>query len=235
MNDASNSKKKIPYHVGLIIDGNRRWAMERNLKVYDGHLKGYSKIHDVCDWFFLRGVKILSIFAFSTENWKREKKEVDDLMELAGQAFMDNVEDFCKKDYQIVFSGRLDELPKGLPDIFTKVHDKTKNNKSGILNVCFNYSGRTELIDAVRKIVQKELTPDQVHEGIIKKYLYSPLLPDLDIIVRTGGEQRLSNFCIWQSAYAEFLFLKKYWPDFEEMDVVNIIEEYNQRQRRFGV
>jgi len=231
----NENKKKVPNHVGLILDGNRRWANERNLSVYDGHLKGYAKIRDACDWFFLRGVKILSVYAFSTENWKRDKKEVDNLMTLAGKIFTENLDEFYKKDYRIMFSGRIDELPNDLPQIFANVCEQTKNHQSGTLNICFNYSGRIELIDAVKKIIKKELTPDQIHEGIVKKYLYNPLLPDLDIIVRTGGEQRLSNFFIWQSAYAELLFLKKYWPDFEELDAVSIIDEYNKRHRRFGI
>ena len=231
---AETQKRKIPVHVGLILDGNRRWARERNLSVYEGHRKGYEKVIDACDWFFLRGVQVLSVYAFSSENWKRDKKEVDDLMVLAGLLITENLDDFCKKDYRILFSGRIEELPGDLPQEFSVASDKTKANTSGTLHVCFNYGGRVELIDAVKKIVKNELTEEQIHEGIIKKYLYNPLLPEPDIIVRTGGEQRLSNFLLWQAAYSELLFLKKYWPDFEELDVVSIIDEYNNRQRRYG-
>ena len=227
-------KRKIPQHVGLIMDGNRRWARERNLPIFEGHRRGYEKVKEACDWFFLRGVKTLSVYAFSTENWKREKTEVDGMMNLAGRVMTESLNDFAKKDYRVVFSGRVDELPNDLPQTFVSVSDKTRGNVSGTLNVCFNYGGRAELLDAVKKIVKHELTEEQIHEGIIKKYLYNPLLPDPDIIVRTGGEQRLSNFLLWQSAYCELLFMKKYWPDFEELDVVAIIDEYNSRQRRYG-
>ena len=229
-----NNKRKIPEHVGLIIDGNRRWAQERNLPTLEGHHKGYEKLQNSLDWFFLRGVKVLSAFMFSTENWKRDKKEVDYLMQLAGERIKEDLDEMHKKDYKILFSGRLEELPGDLPELYDSAVQKTKENVSGTFNICFNYGGRPELIDAIKKIVKNELTEEQIHEGIIRKYLYNGHLPDPDIIVRTSGEQRISGFLLWQAAYSEFLFLKKYWPDFEEMDVAHIIDEYNERQRRFG-
>ncbi|MCK9580522.1 MAG: polyprenyl diphosphate synthase [Methanoregula sp.] len=229
-----NAKKKIPVHVGLIMDGNRRWARERNLPQLEGHRKGYEKMRQTADWFFLRGVKVLSVYAFSTENWNREKAEVNYLMDLLGQGIKEMQEEFQKKDYRAVFSGRIDELPGELPALCEEAMEKTKAHLSGTFNICFNYGGRPELIDAVKKIVNHGLNEEQIHDGIIRKYLYQGQLPDPDIIVRTGGEQRLSNFLLWQSAYAELMFLKKYWPDFEEMDVINILDEYDKRERRYG-
>ncbi len=228
------NKRQIPAHVGLIIDGNRRWARERNLPILEGHYKGYEKLKSSLDWFFLRGVKVLSAFMFSTENWKRDKKEVDYLMQLAGNRIKEDLDEMHKKDYKVLFSGRLEELPGDLPELYDNAVQKTKENTSGTFNICFNYGGRPELIDAIKKIVKNELTEEQIHEGIVKKYLYNGHLPDPDIIVRTSGEQRISGFLLWQAAYSEFLFLKKYWPEFEEMDVVGIIDEYNNRKRRFG-
>ncbi len=230
----NKEKRKIPQHVGLIIDGNRRWARERNLPTLEGHNKGYEKLKTSLDWFFLRGVKIVSAFMFSTENWNRDKKEVDYLMWLATERIKEDLEELKKKDYKIIFSGRLHELPGELPQLYDNAIEETKNNESGIFNICFNYGGHAELLDAIKKIIKKELTEEQIHEGIVRKYLYHGELPDPDIIVRTSGEERISGFLLWQVAYSEFLFFKKYWPEFEEQDVVKIIEEYNNRERRFG-
>jgi len=232
--EENNTKRKIPIHVGLIIDGNRRWARERNLPTLEGHRRGYDKIKQAADWFFLRGVQVLSVYAFSTENWNREKKEVDYLMDLFGQGIKEMLEEFKKKDYRVVFSGRVDELPGELPALCGEAEERTKTFSSGILNVCFNYGGRAEILDGIKSMIKKQLTEEQIHDGIIRKYLYQGQLPDPDIIVRTGGEQRTSNFLLWQGAYSELMFLKKFWPDFEEMDAINIIDEYNKRERRFG-
>ncbi|PIR92914.1 di-trans,poly-cis-decaprenylcistransferase [Candidatus Falkowbacteria bacterium CG10_big_fil_rev_8_21_14_0_10_43_10] len=234
MEEPKDGRRKVPVHVGLIMDGNRRWARERNLPTLEGHLKGYNKLQHVPDWFFLRGVKVLSVYAFSTENWNREKKEVDYLMNLLARAIEDDLDEFHRKGYKLIFSGRIDELPGKLPELCENAAQKTKSNGSGTINICLNYGGRPELLDAVKKIVKNQLTEEQIHEGIIRKYLYHGELPDPDIIVRTSGEERISGFLLWQAAYSEFLFLKKYWPDFEEMDVINIIDEYNKRERRFG-
>lgn len=232
MNNTSQ-KKVIPSHVAVIFDGNRRWARERNLSIYDGYLRGYEKVRDACDWFFLRGVKNFSVYVFAGSSWDREKKELDILMNLTSEFLLGSIDDFNKKDYKIIAGGRIDELPNDLPLAFEEALEKTKQGLSGTLNVCFNYGGRFELIDAIKKIVKNELTEEQIHEGIVKKYLYNPLLPDVDIIARTGGEHSLNDFLTWQSVNAELFFLKKYWPDFEELDVVNMLEEYNLRRKKF--
>lgn len=228
------TEKNIPKHVGLIMDGNRRWAKERNLPTIEGHRKGYGKMRSMPEWFFARGVEIVSVYAFSTENWNRSRDEVNYLMKLFKKAFTDDFEEFHKREYQVLISGRISELPGDLPEICSETMLKTANNKKGILNICFNYGGRAEIVDAIKKIIKNEIAEDQIHEGLVKKYLYNSDLSDPDIIVRTSGEKRLSGFELWQSAYSELHFLEKYWPDFEKIDVENILNEYDSRKRRFG-
>lgn len=227
-------EKKIPEHVGIIIDGNRRWARERNLPTFEGHFRGFKKLKQAPGWFFSRGVKIVSAFAFSTENWNRSQDEVNYLMKLIKQAFEEEMVLAKEKGFKILVSGRIDELPGDLPQVCLDAMAQTQNNKTGILNICLNYGGRAEIVDAIRKIIKNNISLEQVHEGMLRKYFYQPELPDPDIIVRTSGEQRLSGFLLWEAAYSELLFLKKYWPDFEEGDVEIIIDEYNKRERRFG-
>ena len=227
-------KTNIPEHVGIIIDGNRRWAQERNLPSFEGHSAGYEKMRKAPEWFFLRGVKVLSIFAFSTENWNRSQEEVNYLMKLLKKTIDEETEEINKRGYKILISGRIDELPGDLPESCLGAINKTKDNTKGILNICLNYGGRAEIIDAIRKMIKNKVEVEQVHEGMVKKYLYNGDLPDPDIIVRTSGEQRLSGFELWQGAYSELFFLEKYWPEFEESDVDLILEEYVSRKRRFG-
>jgi undecaprenyl diphosphate synthase len=229
------SKIIIPKHVGLIMDGNRRWAKERNLPIFEGHFRGYKKIKDASDWFFAKEVETISVFAFSTENWNRTRDEVNYLMKLLEKVFKEDVNYFNERGYKILASGRIDELPGDLPEICRQAADITKNNNRGTINICLNYGGRAEIVDAIKKMMKNGISLEQVHEGMIHKYLYNEALPDPDIIVRTSGEQRLSGFLLWQSAYSELIFLNKYWPDFERSDVDFIIEEYQKRQRRFGV
>ncbi len=228
------NKNNIPNHVGIIMDGNRRWARERNLPTLEGHLRGYEKMRQVPDWFFARGVKILSVYAFSTENWNRSRDEVNYLMKLLKRAFDEELEEMHQKGYRILISGRIDELPGDLPEVCYNAMDKTKANQKGTLNICLNYGGRAEIVDAVRKMIKNKVEVKQVHEGMMRKYLYHGELSDPDIIARTSGEQRLSGFQLWQSAYSELMFIKKYWPDFEKSDVDLILKEYADRKRRFG-
>jgi len=234
MPDKTN-QKNIPLHVGIIMDGNRRWARERNLPTFEGHLLGYEKMKQAPEWFFSRGVKILSFYAFSTENWNRQPVEVNYLMKLLQNAVENNLRALAKKNgYKILISGRLEELPGDLPAKCLEIIQETKANNQGTVNVCLNYGGRAEIVDAARKLIKNKVELEQVHEGMIKKYLYSPDLPDPDIIVRTSGEQRLSGFLTWQSVYSELFFMKKYWPDFEESDAEAVIKEYENRNRRHG-
>ena len=228
-------KQNIPNHIGIIMDGNRRWAKERNLPTFEGHQKGYEKVKSAPEWFFSRGVKILSVYAFSTENWNRQQNEVNYLMKLLLHAVeFDLLEQAKKNGYKILISGRFEELPGDLPAKCLNIMTETKTNNRGIVNVCLNYGGRVEIVDAVRKLIKNKVELEQVHEGMIKKYLYNGDLSDPDIIVRTSGEERLSGFLTWQSVYSELFFIKKYWPDFEESDAEIILKEYAARKRRHG-
>jgi len=230
----NNNISKIPTHVGIIMDGNRRWAKERNLPTFEGHFVGYEKMRNAPEWFFSRGVKVLSVYAFSIQNWSRKREEVNYLMKLLKKAIENEINAVQEKKYKILISGKIDELPGDLPEVCFDVIDKTKSKNNGILNICLNYGGRAEIVNAVRKIVKNNIKLEQIHEGMIKKYLYNGELGDPDIIIRTSGEQRLSGFQLWQSAYSELMFIKKYWPDFEESDVDLILAEYANRKRRFG-
>ncbi|MEK7097912.1 MAG: polyprenyl diphosphate synthase [Patescibacteria group bacterium] len=226
-------EKKIPNHIGIIMDGNRRWAEERNLPSFEGHLKGYEKLRKAADWVFAKGIKILSVYAFSTENWNRSQDEVNYLMKLIKIALEEEAENAREKGYKIMISGKVSELPGDLPEACYSIMEKTQGGINGTLNICLNYGGRAEIVDAIRKMIKNNLSAEQVHEGAIRKYLYNEL-PDPDVIARTSGEQRLSGFLLWQSAYSELVFLRKYWPEFEESDIDFIIDEYSSRKRRFG-
>ena len=227
-------ERKTPGHIGIIMDGNRRWATERNLPTEEGHLRGFDKMRFSSQWFFSRGVKIVSYFAFSSENWNRSAEEVNYLMKLLRDAIENEVEQALEKSYCLFFSGRIAELPGDLPQAIQEAMDKTKDGKAGIVNICLNYGGRTEIVDAIKKMIKNKVEEDQVHEGMVKKYLYNSEFSDPDIIIRTSGEERLSGFLLWEGAYSEIMFLKKYWPDFEPADADIVLNEYDRRQRRFS-
>ncbi len=223
-----------PKHIGIIMDGNRRWAKERNLPQIEGHRRGYNTMKEVPGWFFELGVPVVSVYAFSTENWSRSRDEVNYLMMLLRTALGEELDAFHEKGYRLLVSGRVDELPGDLPELCRTAIEKTKSNTVGTLNICLNYGGRAEIIDCVKKIVANGLSLEQIHEGMLRKYLYQPDLPDPDMIVRTSGEKRLSGFQLWESAYSELMFIEKYWPDFERLDAEQIMKEYAGRKRRLG-
>ena len=227
-------KEKKLKHLALIMDGNRRWARSRGLPTFEGHRRGYDVMKKLPDWCSKKGIEIITVFAFSTENWKRSKNEVNYLMSLIRKAVDEELENFYKNGYKVIVSGRIDELPNGLAEKCYQAIEKTKNNNKAILNICLNYGGRAEIVDAVKKIVKSGIKEDEIDEDLIKKYLYAPDLPMPDIIVRTSGEQRLSGFQIWEGAYSELYFINKHWPDFKQEDIDLIIKEYQKRERRFG-
>lgn len=230
---ANAGQEKIPKHVGIIMDGNRRWAKERNLPTFEGHLRGYNKLNKATDWFFDRGVEIVSVYAFSTENWNRSPKEVNFLMNLLAKALVKEEKMAIEKGVRVLISGRIDELPGNMPKACNEIMSKTKTGKKGTLNICLNYGGRAEIVDVIKEMIKSGIEPEQVNEEVIKKYLYHNI-PDPDIIVRTSGEKRTSGFQLWAGAYSELMFVDKYWPDFEEADVDGIVDEYAKRNRRFG-
>ncbi len=220
-------------HLAIIMDGNRRWARKRGLPTYQGHFRGYEKVLALCDWAIKAKISIISIYAFSTENWQRSKPEVNYLMKLVKRIFIKHLADFEKKDIKVLVSGVKDKLDKEILDLINRTEKKTAKNKKLILNICFNYGGRREIIEVLKKIIKAKILPAQINEDLFGKYLFHNL-PDPDMIVRTSGEQRLSNFLTWQSAYSELYFIEKHWPDFSEKDLKMIIKIYQGRQRRFG-
>lgn len=220
----------VPNHIGIIMDGNRRWAKEKNKKTIEGHLAGANRIISLAKYIFEKGVKYLSIYAFSTENFNRSAEEVSYLMGLIIKFFNERVNELHDYNIKIVVSGLRDNLSKEVLKCIDNVVDLTKDNTGGVLNVCLNYGGRREIVDAVNKIKEANIT---VTEETFGKYLYNDL-PDLDFVIRTSGEERISNFMLWQISYAEFYFPKVYFPDFDEKEFDKALEIYNNRNRRFG-
>ncbi len=223
--------KNIPYHLGVILDGNRRWAKDRGLPVFEGHKNGLERVKDLVRWCLNRGVKILTVFVFSTENWNRKKNEVMFLMNLAQKSIFDNLNDFHGQGVKIRAIGEIEKLPKPLKKAIIQLEDTTKDNKKLLLNVALSYGGRAEIVHAFKKIIDKKIPAEKITEKVISDNLWTS---DLDLIIRTGKEQRISNFLIWQAAYSELYFYPKYWPDFNEKDLDQAFSEYNLRQRRFG-
>lgn len=221
---------KIPNHVGIIMDGNRRWAKERGKKSIDGHLAGANNIMELAKHVFAMGVKYLSIYAFSTENFNRSEEEVGYLMGLIIKFFNERAKELDENNIKIVFSGKRERLKSNVWQCICKVMEMTKNNTGGVLNVCLNYGGRAEIIDAVKKLKDSDL---EINEENFAKCLYQDL-PDLDFVIRTSGEMRISNFMLWQISYAELYFPKVYFPNFNNDEFDKALEEYSNRHRRFG-
>lgn len=227
----------VPNHVGIIVDGNGRWATQKGKKRSEGHLAGSKNLDNLCQYIFDKDVKILSLYVFSTENFKRSDEEVNYLMDLFIKKFKNDFKIFNKKDIKIVFSGRREPLRQEILDIIDDITYKTKDNKSGILNFCLNYGSHAEIIDAVKKInkdiINNKLVIDELNDDIFKNYLYNNL-PDVDLLIRTGGEVRLSNFMLWQCAYAELYFTDILFPDFNEAELEKALDSYSKRDRRYG-
>jgi undecaprenyl diphosphate synthase len=223
-----------PTHLGFILDGNRRWARQHSLPDFDGHLAGYNALREVIEGCIDMGVPYVSVYAFSTENWKRDKKEVSNLMKLAARAITSDLKRFIDKGIRVRYVGRREGIGKKLLDGVEKAEEATRNLTGGTVLLCFNYGGQMEIADAARQCVLDGLTADEVTEEAIAARLYVPDVPPVDMVIRTSGEQRISNFMLWRIAYSEFLFINKYWPDMTKNDVADIIKEYNRRQRRFG-
>ena len=220
----------VPNHIGIIMDGNRRWAKEKKKKTIEGHLAGANRIISLAKYIFDKGVKYLSIYAFSTENFNRSAEEVSYLMGLIIKFFNERVNELHDYNIKIVVSGLRDNLSKEVLKCIDNVVDLTKDNTGGVLNVCLNYGGRREIVDAVNKIKEANVN---ISEETFGKYLYNDL-PDLDYVIRTSGEERISYFMLWQISYAEFYFPKVFFPDFDEKEFDKALEIYNNRNRRFG-
>jgi undecaprenyl diphosphate synthase len=224
----------VPYHVGIIMDGNGRWAQKRGLPRQAGHNAGVNNIRPVLEGCVEFGVKVLTVYAFSTENWNRPPEEVSGLMRLLGMTIRRRLNELHENGVQIRHSGRLEGINTELQKQIRHALDVTKNNDRIILNVAFNYGGRSEILDAVRQIIRDGIDPDELDEELFGRYLYTGDLPDPDLIIRTGGEYRLSNFLIWQAAYSEYYSTPTYWPDFDKDELYKALAEYASRERRFG-
>jgi undecaprenyl diphosphate synthase len=230
----TDQTSNTPTHVGFIVYGNRRWAKQHGLPVYEGHMAGYNAIHEVAEAVFDSGVKYMSAYIFSTENWKRSEDEVNRLMGLVLKLLTADLPIFEKKNIRLRVLGSRDRVSAKILKAIDDAEARTANNTAGTLAVCFNYGGQLEIADACKKIVQSGASADAITPELIEQYLYAPEVPPIDLAVRTSGEQRLSNFMLWRAAYSELLFLDKPWPDMTKDDVAAILEEYTQRQRRFG-
>ncbi len=224
----------IPVHVGIIMDGNGRWARARGLPRAAGHRAGTKNIRRVLAESVEIGIKVLTVYAFSTENWARPKDEVNHLMRLISQSIQDELDDLDANDVRILHSGRMEGVSPSLQDEIRYAIERTKDNSTITLNVAFNYGGRAEIVDAIKKMMQEGLSPEEITEETVSQHLYNPDLPDPDLIIRTGGEFRLSNFLIWQAAYAEFYSTPTYWPDFDEQELRKAVAVFQHRDRRFG-
>ncbi len=225
---------KVPCHLGIIMDGNRRWAKERGLPGLEGHREGAEKIREVVKWCKSHGVKILTLYAFSTENWNRSPEEVNFLMRLLGTFLEKEMKEFQKRKVKLQIIGQRERLPASLLKKIGEAEDLTKNNDDLILILAISYGGRAEIVRALKKMIQGKISSGKVTEEKVAEYLYTAGLPDPDLIIRTSGEQRISGFLLWQSAYSELYFTNKYWPDFLEKDFDEALAEYDKRQRRFG-
>lgn len=225
---------KIPVHVAIIMDGNGRWAKKRGLPRTEGHRAGVDNMRRVLEGAAEFGVKVLTVYAFSTENWGRPEDEVHGLLGILEETIRREVPEMHKNGVKLRHLGRLEGISDEMKGAVRAAIDLTKNNDRIVLNVAFNYGGRSEILDAVRRLIREHVSPEQVDEALFAKYLYTNGLPDPDLIVRTAGEMRLSNFLIWQSAYAEYYSTPTLWPDFDKTELYNALLAFGQRQRRFG-
>lgn len=226
---------RVPHHLGIIMDGNGRWAQARGLPRLAGHRAGTENIRRVLEACVEFGIKFLTIYAFSTENWGRPQEEVRGLMHILSEYIQREVSELHRNGVQLRHSGRLAGISDEMQEQIRDALELTKHNDRIILNVAFNYGGRAEIIDAIRRLLSDGVAPEQVDEALINRYLYTAGLPDPDLIVRTGGEMRISNFLIWQAAYAEYYATPTYWPDFDRDELYRALQAYAQRDRRFGL
>lgn len=229
--------ENLPEHIAIIMDGNRRWAKENNLDTASGHKEGAENLKRIAKFANKIGIKYLTVYAFSTENWKRTKEEVGAIMKLLKFYILDFFKSY-DNNIKVRVIGRTDDLPKDIYSEIKKVEEKTKNNTGLVLNIAFNYGGRDEITTATKKIAEKvkngELNIEDITEELISNNLYTAGQPDPDLLIRTSGEERISNFLTWQISYSEFIFTDKYWPAFSNQDLLETIAIYQKRTRRFG-
>lgn len=223
----------VPNHLAIILDGNRRWARSRGLKTLEGHKKGFENLIKLVKHCKKRSIKVLSVFAFSTENFKRSKEEVEYLMNLFITGFKTKKKELVDNNIKVVFSGSRKLLKKDVIDVMDELTNLTKDKTGPIFNVCLNYGGHQEIIDAFKNMQKESINFDTIDENTVSKYLYQDL-PPIDYLIRTSGEVRISNFMLWQLSYAEMYFTDIMFPDFNELELDNALKEYELRNRRFG-
>ena len=229
-----STQARIPTHVAMIMDGNGRWSRARGLPRLAGHRAGVENLRHVLTACVELGIKILTIYAFSTENWRRPIEEVRGLLNILETVIDRELADLHKNGVQLRHLGSLDGLSPELRDKVQQAIELTRHNERLILNVAFNYGGRQELVQAFRRMVEDGVSPAQIDEALIDSYLYTAGLPNPDLIIRTSGEMRVSNFLLWQGAYAEYYVTPTYWPDFDKEELRKALDAYAQRERRFG-
>jgi undecaprenyl diphosphate synthase len=227
----------LPEHIAIIMDGNRRWAKKNNLNTAQGHKEGAENLKRISKFANKIGIKYLTVYAFSTENWKRSEEEVGAIMKLLKFYILDFFKSY-DENIKVNVIGKIGDLPKDLQKEIRSVEEKTKNNTGLVLNIAFNYGGRDEIVTAVKTITQKvldgKLKIDDITENEISNSLYTAGQPDPDLLIRTSGEERISNFLPWQISYSEFVFTDKYWPEYSNSDLLESIQIYQKRTRRFG-
>lgn len=231
-------EKRIPQHVAIILDGNGRWAKSRRLPRTQGHLEGVKRVDEAVETCIKLGIKVLTIYVFSTENWNRPKNEVSMLIHTLVAVLNRKVKKMHEDGVRLQFIGRRQGIPDQVSKGFEEAAQLTKNNTRLTVNVAFNYGGRTEILDGISKVIADvqsgQLKPESLTEEVFGQYLYTKGLPDPDLLIRTSGEKRISNFLLWQLSYAEFYFTDKYWPDFDETEFRKAVEDFQNRERRFG-
>ncbi len=225
---------RFPNHIAIIMDGNRRWAEQHGLPRIEGHRAGIKSLRSIMDYLAKRQLKYLTVYGFSTENWGRSIEEVKGLLQLLEETINKETPELHKRGVRLRHLGRLEELPVGPKQTIIRAAELTENNTGMTFSFAFNYGGRTEIIDAVRRIIAEGTPLKNIDEKLFNNYLYSAGLPDIDLVIRPGGVIRLSNFLMWQTAYSEYYFTDVLWPDFDEKELEKALLSYSQRQRRFG-
>lgn len=225
---------EVPAHIGFILDGNRRWAKQHGLPTYEGHLAGYNALKEVIAATADAGVKYISFYSFSTQNWNRAEDEVNGIMSLVRRLFKSDVKQLVKDGYKVVVLGSRDRLPTDIAAMIDQTEEVSRDGTRATLAMCFNYGGQEEIVRAAQRLVKQGVAAENITLESFAGAIDHPDIPPCDLIVRTSGEQRLSDFMLWRSAYSEFLFLDKFWPEMTKDDVTAILEEYSVRQRRFG-
>lgn len=230
----SDATLTVPNHLGLILDGNRRWAKDKGLPTMEGHKKGYENLKNVAKYAFDHGVKYVSAYVFSTENWKRSTEEVDYLMKLLIWVSKNEIKELDKQNIKVQFLGEEERLSPKVINAMESAEERTKDNTGGTLLLCLNYGGQQEIATAVNTILAEKPAITEVTPELIEKNLYRPEVPAVDMIIRSSGEQRISNFMLWRAAYSELYFTDVHWPAFTEADMQTALDDFAARQRRFG-